>query len=65
MAIAGGSQVLVAPADWEPHPPGLLVDPAGKAVVSRAGAHWQGLRLFGRGRHPRTFESGAEQSGVL
>lgn len=65
MAIAIGPQWLAPAPDGGSDPVPLVLSPAGNAVTSRAGDHWQGLRLFGRGRRPRTFESGAERDGDL
>jgi hypothetical protein len=66
VAAAIRPQVLVARTDAVPAPAvTFALEPAEEGHVSPDRAPWQDLRLFGRGRHPRSFKAGAEQIGEL
>jgi hypothetical protein len=66
VAVGIRPQVLVAPTDRVPaHAVTFTLEPAQESHVSPDRTPWQDLRLFGRGRHPRSFKAGAEQIGDL
>jgi hypothetical protein len=65
MATATGPQVLVPPLAPSVPSPSVPPPPNPDQVLRSSRETWQTLRLFGRGRHPGSFKSGAEQTSDL
>jgi hypothetical protein len=64
MAVAIRPQVVSVPTDGtRPAAIAFALEPEQERHASTDRTPWQDLRLFGRGRHPRSFKAGAEQIG--